>query len=308
MEPPGKEQAVVSALLRQLRPHQWAKNGLLALPALAGHLPWTPTLAWRLALGFLAFSSLASAVYIINDLVDLEADRSHPSKRRRPLAAGEVSPGQGLATAAVCVLVAAGLALVLPVRFAVWLGVYALVTGAYSAWLKRRLLVDVVALASLYTCRIIAGAALAGIGLTRWFLAFSVFVFFSLALAKRVIELHHAGESAGRSTFGRRYDARDMPVLTALGAATSVAASLVYCLYISSDEMAAIYQSPDVLWAGLPLILYWLARVWILAHRGALDDDPVVFALRDRTSYLVAVAFLGTTWLATQPLLARLFS
>jgi 4-hydroxybenzoate polyprenyltransferase len=289
----------VSPILRQLRPHQWVKNGLLVLPALAGHLPWTLQLGLRLLLGFTAFSALASAVYVINDLLDLESDRAHPTKRLRPLAAGELSRRQAMSAAVICLAGTLALLPFLPVRFALWLGVYALLAALYNGVLKHRLLIDVVVLASLYTCRIIAGAAVTEIRLTRWFLAFSVFVFFSLALAKRVIELRHLTADDVGGAFGRRYLATDVPVLTALGAATTAAAALVYCLYINSAQTAAIYRSPDALWAGLPLILYWLARIWILAHRGVLHDDPVVFALRDRTSYLVAIAFLVTVWLAT---------
>ncbi len=293
---------MIPPILRQLRPHQWVKNGLLALPALAGHLPWTPGLARRLLLGFIAFSALASAVYVFNDILDLEADRAHPSKRRRPLAAGEISRGQAVAAAIACLAVAFALVLVLPRRFGVWLGVYAVLTTMYNLLLKQRLLVDVVTPASLYTCRIIAGAAVVDIQPTRWFLAFSIFVFFSLALVKRVIELKHATAQDGVVTFGRRYSAQDVPVLIGLGTSATAAATLVYCLYISSEQTASFYQSPEALWAGLPLVLYWQARIWILAQRGVLHDDPVVFALRDRTSYIVAAAFLLIVWLATQPL------
>lgn len=293
---------MIPPILRQLRPHQWVKNGLLALPALAGHLSWTPELARRLALGFIAFSALASAVYVSNDILDLETDRAHPSKRRRPLAAGEISRAQAIVAAIACLAVALALAFVLPRRFGLWLGVYAILTTMYNLLLKQRLLVDVVALASLYTCRIIAGAAVVDIQPTRWFLAFSIFVFFSLALVKRVIELKHATTQEVGVTFGRRYSVQDVPVLIGLGTSATAAATLVYCLYISSEQTASFYQSPEALWAGLPLVLYWQARIWILAQRGVLHDDPVVFALRDRTSYIVAAAFLLIVWLATRPL------
>jgi 4-hydroxybenzoate polyprenyltransferase len=293
---------VIPPILRQLRPHQWVKNGLLALPALAGHLPWTPELGVRLLLAFTAFSALASAVYVFNDILDLETDRAHPSKRRRPLAAGEVTRGQAIAAGIICLAVAVALLPMLPRRFGVWLGVYAALTTLYNVLLQQRLLVDVVALASLYTCRIIAGAAAVDVQPTRWFLAFSVFVFFSLALVKRVIELKHATAEESRVTFGRRYSVQDVPVLIGLGTSATAAATLVYCLYISSEQTASYYRSPEALWAGLPLVLYWQARIWILAQRGVLHDDPVVFALRDRTSYIVAAAFLLIVWLATQPL------
>ncbi len=287
-------------LLKLLRPHQWAKNALLALPALAGHLALTPALLVALGLGFLAFSAVASATYVLNDLVDLETDRRHRSKQHRPLAAGHVSVPAAVGMALAVLAIGIASAWQLPASFQWTLAAYTVATLAYSFDLKRRLLLDVVALSLLYTIRVIAGATLVSVHLTRWFLAFSIFVFFSLALAKRVVELR-AHRNEGKAKSGRGYQNSDVEALQALGAGAVMAASLVYCLYITSEDVARTYRAPDLLWGGLPLLLYWQARIWVLAARDTLHDDPVVFALRDRVSYLVAAGMGLVVWLATAP-------
>lgn len=285
-------------LARALRPHQWAKNALLVLPALAAHVPWTGALLLHLLTGFLAFSALASAVYLVNDLADLPHDRAHPTKRRRPLAAGELSIPLAVLAAGALTLVALALAVRLPAPFQAVLAVYLTLTTAYSFSLKRQPLVDVFLLATLYTVRVVAGAALAAVPLSRWFLAFSIFFFLALALAKRAVELRGAGAGGPTQPTGRGYSAADLPVLTSLGTAAAGASSLVYCLYITSGHVELLYDAPDALWVGLPILLYWQARVWLLAGRDSMHEDPVVFALRDRCSHFLLGAFLLILWWA----------
>ena len=294
---PADQPSVLRSWIRQLRPHQWTKNLLLFLPALAAHVSWTPVLVLQCLAGMAAFSALASAVYIVNDLVDLPYDRAHPTKRERPIAAGHLSIRSAAATALGLLAVAAALAWKLPPGFRLVLLAYLLVTTAYSVTLKRRAIVDVIALATLYTTRIVAGAMLAGVPLSRWFLAFSIFLFFSLSLVKRVTELLKSGD-AEELVGGRGYVAADLPVLIALGGNATAATSLVYCLYITGDAVTRLYTHPDVLWLGLPLLLYWQARIWLITVRKRMHDDPVAFALRDRTSYLVVLAFLLCVFLA----------
>ena len=286
------------AWLRALRPHQWAKNALLFLPALAAHLPWTPTLAGRLLLGFLAFSAVASTVYLLNDLVDLPHDRRHPTKRHRPLAAGDISVPTALLGLAGLAATGILLAWRLPPMFRGLLAIYAILSTGYSLGLKQRTLVDVMTLTTLYTLRLMAGGVLASVVLSQWFLAFSVFFFFSLALLKRVVELRAAPASDAGPISGRPYGANDVPTLTAFGAAASAASSLVYCLYITSESVGRLYSRPHLLWLGFLLVIYWQARVWLFAGRGAMHEDPIVFALRDRISHLVLVAFLLTALVA----------
>ncbi len=286
------------SLLRLTRPHQWLKNVLLVLPALAGHQQIRSELLDRVALGFVAFSCLASVTYIYNDFRDIARDRLHPTKRRRPLAAGEVGPAGAIVLTLLLGTAAVAAAWSLPTRFTLLLCLYAATSLLYSSVLKRRLLVDVVTLSALYTLRVLAGAALVGIPLSAWFLPFSVFLFLSLALAKRVTELVHTAGDATVKLNGRAYMAVDVQVLTSLGIAASASSSLVYCLYVTSQDVLRLYHTPDLLWIGLPLFIYWQARIWIFAVRGTLADDPVVFALRDRVSFLVTGAFLLTVWLA----------
>lgn len=284
--------------LRALRLHQWAKNLLLFLPAIAAHLRPTPEVVLALATGFAAFSATASALYLVNDLADLPHDRRHPEKRRRPLAAGEISIPAALAAACGLLLAAGALAWSLPPAFQACLAAYAALTVAYSFLLKSRPVADVIALATLYTVRIVAGAALVAVPLSQWFLAFSVFFFLSLAVLKRVVELRGSGDADG-SLPGRSYVAEDRAVLTGLGAGSAAASALVYCLYITGTEVTRLYDRPELLWIGLPILLYWQARMWLLAGRGRVHDDPVVFALRDRVSYISLAGFLVAVWLAS---------
>lgn len=290
---------MATALVRTLRPHQWAKNLLLLLPALAAHVPWDGPRVMTMLMGLAAFSALASAVYVANDLVDLPHDREHPTKRFRPIAAGDLPREAAVAAALLLVGLSLGLATQLPWRFQIVLGAYLVLTTAYSFVLKRRAMMDVIVLASLYATRIVAGAVLMDVPLSRWFLAFSVFFFFSLALVKRLTELLSRPPQGAEHLAGRGYRATDVPVLLSLGSAAVGASSLVYCLYITGDEVNALYGEPDLLWLGLPIVLYWQARVWMLANRQAIDEDPVAFALRDRMSYLLGLAFMAIVWVAS---------
>lgn len=303
----------VLSWLKALRPHQWTKNLLLLLPVLAAPMTWTADLVLRLVGGLAAFCLVASALYLLNDLADLPHDRRHPDRRSRPLAAGGLSIPAALATIVLFVGAAAALALSLPAEFARLLAAYAVLNVSYSVWLKRRLIVDVVLLAGLYTIRIVAGAALAEIPLTGWFLAFSVFLFLSLGVLKRCSALVATeGEDAATRTAeedpgaswrrsltlpGRAYLMTDLPMLRSAGLGSGLVAGLVYCLYIAGP-VSSVYGHPQLLWVGLPLYLYWIVRIWVLAGRNAVREDPVLFVLRDRPSYLVALSFLFVVYLA----------
>ncbi len=285
--------------LRAVRVHQWTKNTLIFVPTLAAHLALDGPLLLSLLTAFISFCLLASAMYLLNDLADLEHDSTHPLKRERPLASGLISPRSGLAVAVASSVVSLVLALRLPPTFLGAWGAYLGLTGLYSLGLKRIVMLDVVVLAGLYTLRVVAGAAAVSVSLSPWFLAFSVFLFASLALLKRMVETQGVTERDEPRLPGRGWLASDAPVLLAYGAASSVAAALVYCLYITGEEVLRLYSRPDVLWLGLPLILYWLGRVWLLAARGAVLEDPLLFALRDRVSYLSLVVGACIVWAAT---------
>ena len=284
------------ALASAVRPHQWAKNALLFLPVLAAHKGGSDVFV-PLAKGVVAFCLTASAVYLCNDIIDLPKDRVHPRKRLRALASGALSVRVAAIAAVILLAVAVVLSASLPPAFWGTLGFYVAVSMAYSLDLRRRPVVDVITLATLYAVRVVAGAALVAVPLSRWFVALAVFLFLSLALVKRVVELQDVEGDVTRA--GRGYRPSDVPVLIAIGSASTVASMLVYCLYITGEDVLQLYRRPDVLWFGLPLLLYWQTRIWLFTTRRAMHHDPVVFALRDRVSYVIAVAFLGMVLVAT---------
>ena len=276
-----------SDYLKALRIHQWAKNVLVFVPLLGAHRMGEPDLLANAVIAFFAFCLCASSVYLLNDLLDLPADRAHPNKRQRPFAAGTVPLVHGVILVPVLLLTSFVLALSLPPLFILVLGLYYLGTLSYSLWLKRVVLVDVLLLAGLYTLRVLAGAAAVEIATSFWLLAFSVFLFLSLALAKRHAELKVLLLHGSGKTQGRGYQASDLEALLSLGTASGYMAVLVLALYINSDEIQVLYPRPEVIWLLCPLLLYWISRVWLGAHRGKLHDDPVVFAMKDKVSRLV---------------------
>lgn len=280
------------AALKSIRVHQWAKNVLIAVPLALNHDILRLEAIVATVMAFFAFSFLASAVYVINDLSDLANDRRHPKKRNRPLASGQMSVPMGAAIAACLVFASLGLASMLPLEFAGVLGFYALVTTAYTFVLKRKLLVDVFTLAGLYTVRIIAGAAATGAGLSFWLLAFSIFFFLSLALVKRYVELDEFEGKAGNAVPGRGYSSVDFDMVGQAGISSAFTSALVLALYIHSKEMEEMYSLPWALWPLCPLVLYMLLRIWMLARRRMLHEDPVVFIMRDWRS-LVTMAIGG---------------
>jgi 4-hydroxybenzoate polyprenyltransferase len=275
-------------VIRGLRVRQWAKNLLLFVPLFTSHKIFSDASAALAAgIAFLAFSLCASSVYLLNDLLDLEHDRKHPTKRYRPLAAGLMSIREaGVWSAGL--LVGAGLAASqLPRAFSVILGIYFLTTLAYSMALKQRPVLDVLCLAGLYTLRIGAGAAAIRVPVSRWLLAFSIFLFLSLALVKRISELRLTGGAEGGRLHGRGYSGSDLDLLSGMGAAGAYTAVLTLALYVTSPEVSRLYARPDLLWAICPCFLYWLTRILLLARRGEMSDDPVVFAVKDPASYAV---------------------
>ncbi|HWS53987.1 MAG TPA: UbiA family prenyltransferase [Pyrinomonadaceae bacterium] len=285
-------------LLRALRAHQWVKNLLVFAPLLLAHRVFEAEPLLRCAGAFAAWSLCASGGYLFNDLLDAEADRRHPYKMRRPLAAGAL--GRGAAAWAALALVAAGLApavLWLPARFGLMLGLYLALTVAYTALLKRLVIVDVLVLAGLYTLRVLAGGFAAGVEVSPWLLAFSMFLFLSLAFVKRYTELRAAN---GASPARRGYTAEDTELLKSFGTTAGYLSVLVLALYINqSREVTHLYRRPEALWLIGPCLLYWVTRVWLLARRGRLHDDPVVFTVKDPASYAVGAVIVLLAIVAT---------
>jgi 4-hydroxybenzoate polyprenyltransferase len=302
----------LTSWLRAVRLHQWAKNTLIFVPMLLAH-------AWKLGTitaaltAFFSFGMCASATYIINDLLDIETDRRHPRKRRRPFAAGDLSAVAGVA-AVVLLLTASftlaiaqphivddmpgGIWLKVPRQFLFWLGLYTITTLSYSLYLKRQLLLDVFVLSGLYTLRILAGSAATGVAVTAWLAGFSVFFFLSLAFVKRFSELEALRERGTEVSNGRGYLIGDLEQLRALGTGSAFAAVVVMTLYINDPGNSALYHHVGRLWLVVPVLLLWLSQIWMLASRGEMHDDPVVFALTDRRSLLLGVLMAAVIWWA----------
>lgn len=278
-------------LIKAIRPYQWVKNLLLFVPILMSHQVRDREKLLFVVIGFAAFCLCASASYVFNDLWDREHDRHHPVKRNRPFAAGRLSATTGVVLA--LVLFAGGLVpsfVLLPPGFVVMLVLYVVLTTLYSFWLKRKLLLDVFFLAGLYTQRVLAGGQAAQVEVSKWLLAFSIFFFLSLAFAKRYAELLRLqDEKSGQQIRGRAYRVEDLDVMAATGPASGYLSVLVLALYVNqSDLVQQLYKSPSLLWLLCPVMLYWITRVWFLARRQILKEDPILFALKDRMSLITA--------------------
>ncbi|MBN9070859.1 MAG: UbiA family prenyltransferase [Rhizobiales bacterium] len=288
-------------LLKMLRVHQWTKNVLVAVPMVLSYEYTDPRMLLACLLAFVSFSTAASAVYIVNDFFDLGLDRKHATKRNRPFASGLLSMKFGLG-AAVCLLAASiATALLLPVHFMIALAAYLVATTAYSLSVKRMLLLDVLTLAGLYTMRIIAGAAATDIEISFWLLAFSIFFFLSLALVKRYVELRTTTLDPKQRIAGRGYRTEDEEIVAQAGMAAAFSSTLVLALYIDSEAVRTQYAHPFLIWPLAPIILYLTMRIWILARRDEMNDDPIVFIIRDWRSQLMMVLGAALLVLAVIP-------
>lgn len=286
---------------RALRLHQWLKNILLFIPLFAAHRFTDGSLFIDSLLAFFLFSVCASSVYLLNDLLDLRDDRLHPGKWHRPFAAGRLPLKSGLIVSPLLLVTAfSGALSFLPHQFAEVLAMYYVLTLAYSLRLKRYLIIDVIVLASLYSLRIVAGAAAVQLPLSFWMIGFSMFLFFSLALVKRYAELHQTKEhSIVAKINGRGYAPDDLTMISLFGITAGYMAVLILVLYINDIHAATLYQHPRIIWLACPLLLIWLSRVWMLTHRGRMNEDPILFAVRDRASLVIGVLFFLVFWAAT---------
>ncbi len=271
--------------VKALRPHQWVKNLLVFVPLFLAHQTDQLSKAGLACVAFAAFCCCASAIYVLNDLLDIESDRRHATKCRRPFAAGQLSLAAGLALAPALGLLGLGIAAhFVSTRFCGLLAVYVLLTTAYSLFLKKQAVLDVLLLAGLYTFRILAGAVAVNVQLSPWLTAFSMFFFFSLALGKRYVELSRREGADNEELPGRGYRKEDLSLLESVGPTSGYMAVLVFCLYIESAGVKSMYGRPWLLWLACPMLLYWITRFWLLARRRQIADDPVVFALKDWAS------------------------
>lgn len=274
----------LKVVLKALRVHQWAKNALIFVPVAAAHQLGDATVLGQALMAFVAFSLCASSVYLLNDMLDLAADRQHHSKCNRPFAAGTLSLLFGLLAAPLLLVAAVLIALLLPAKFLLVLAAYYVVTLAYSFSLKRMVMIDVLTLAGLYTVRIVAGAAATNIALSFWLLMFAIFIFLSLAIVKRYAELHVMKQQGKLKAKGRGYQVEDLSLLQSLGGASGYLSILVLALYLNTPDIARMYHHPKMVWLLVPIMLYWISRIWMQTHRGNMHDDPLVYALKDRVS------------------------
>jgi 4-hydroxybenzoate polyprenyltransferase len=280
---------LLRTLRKALRLHQWAKNALIFLPLVLAH-----TLAGSRVLSavvaFFCFSLCASATYILNDLLDIEADRRHPRKRYRPFASGDMAAKSGVLIAGGFLLLSLAAAFTLPSGFLAYLVLYLVTTLSYSFYFKRIVLIDVMLLSGLYTIRLLAGSEAESVMISPWLAGFSIFLFLSLAMVKRFSEMQNLRTAGNAPSNGRGYLTSDIEQLRAFGTSAAYAAVVVFSFYISSLSGLKLYQHPQRLWLITPLMIFWLSRVWLLASRGELDEDPVIFAVTDKLSLLIGVA------------------
>jgi len=290
------------SLVKALRVHQWIKNVLVFVPLLMAHKIFDTTSLIRAAYALAAWCLCASGIYLLNDVFDLKTDRLHPRKKLRPLAAGRITSASVWTLAPLLMLAGLAIAfLLLPEPFGLAIVIYLVLTTAYSVYLKRLLMVDVLVLAGLYTLRVLSGGYATGIPVSPWLLAFSMFLFLSLAFVKRYTELRSFAPDGAPPASRRNYTSEDTELLKNFGTVSGYLSVLVLVLYINSKEVVSLYRQPTILWLVGPCLLYWITRVWLLAHRGKMHDDPIVFTVKDPASYVVgamvvAVVVAATLW------------
>ena len=296
----SKPPCTLPVLLKALRVHQWLKNLLLFAPIILAHQWFNLEALKATVLAAVSFSLCASGVYLMNDLLDLEADRLHPRKRKRPCAAGLMPLELAMLLTPVLFVAAFAIAVAVNFSFTAVLAIYLFLTSAYSFRLKAVALIDIILLAILYTMRIVAGGVASGVHLSQWLLGLSMFLFLSLACVKRFSELLVLQQRNESKTWGRGYSVVDLEQVSAFGSSSAYISVLVLALYVSSREISALYSTPEVVYLACPLLIYWVSRIWLLARRGLVHDDPLVFALRDKVTYVVAalgfLIFFAAKW------------
>jgi 4-hydroxybenzoate polyprenyltransferase len=276
------------AAVHAIRVHQWVKNLLLFVPVILDHKLFHGETMGKAGIGFAAFCCAASGGYILNDLLDLEADRRHATKRHRPFASGALPPALGVALIPILIIVAIWVSWVfLPPQFVAALVLYLVLTTAYSIYLKRIAVLDVLLLAGLYTLRVLAGVAAAHVRFSTWLLAFSMFLFLSLAFLKRYAEISGLEPDAADQVRRRGYLRGDREWLGSMGSSSGYLSVLVLALYINSEQVVALYRTPLLLWLVCPLLLLWIGRMWLMAYRGQIHEDPIVATVRDPLSYVL---------------------
>lgn len=285
----GENDFSLKKFFKMIRTYQWVKNFLIFLPLILAHKFLDVNLLLKALVAFFSFSFLASSVYIINDIMDVESDRIHPSKKNRPIASGAVKISSALKVAFILMPLSFVISIFLGKEFLFVLLTYFITTSCYSFYLKKIMLVDILILSLLYTVRMFAGGVALNIYLSPWLFMFSMFFFFSLACAKRYSELYAVRNNLQDEIKGRGYQAQDLEQIQIFGSSSGYIAILIFALYIQSDISMKLYKTPSFFWALCPIMLYWISRVWLLSHRGQMTQDPIIFALKDKVSYVVLI-------------------
>jgi 4-hydroxybenzoate polyprenyltransferase len=273
--------------VKTIRAYQWLKNLLIFVPLITSHSFYSPAMIFMVIASFFAFSFTASAGYVINDLLDLNSDRSHPRKRFRSFASGELSISSGIILAFILLTGGLTIASQLNLGFFIILLGYFIVSISYSLFFKRIALYDVFILAFLYSTRIIAGGQATQIPISFWLITFSTFMFLSLAFVKRCSELMKADGKNGLQDRGREYTKEDLNLLQTMGIVSGFLSVVVFSLYINSPEVRILYSNPKILWTVSFLLLFWISRIWMITNRGKMTDDPIIFAIKDAGSYFI---------------------
>lgn len=289
---------MLKILIKAIRIHQWTKNLLLFLPLILSHRVGEIDSLLVCLGGFVAFSFSASSIYIINDIVDVESDRQDPVKSKRPFASGRLSSFTGYLLAASLLVVSMIISYTINQKFLTAVIIYSILSVSYSTLFKKIFILDVILLSAFYTLRIIAGSLAINTEITNWLLAFSLFVFLSLALIKRYSELQSSIAVARERIPGRNYEALDLPLVSMFGAGSGLMSVLVLLLYINDPLVTEKYHTPNWLWGVAVLMLYWIIRIWFLANRGLVQSDPIMFAVKDWPTYVMALFSLGFIYLA----------
>lgn len=284
-----------ASIWKSLRPVHWVKNLLVFVPIVMAHdVNQLPRLL-HVLVAFVSFSLCASGIYILNDLFDLEADRLHPEKKSRPFASGNVPVWVGLSLSPLLFLAALAVSAQLrSPRFLEIILVYLVASTIYSTYAKRIPILDVLLLTALYLLRILGGGVAAQVPVSPWLLAFSMFLLLSLAFTKRHAELLNQETNGGSQSFvsKRDYQMQDRGLVQQFGVTSGYLSVLVLALYVNGKEVMTLYRHPQLIWLACPMLLFWISRVWFLANRGRLHEDPVVFAARDPVSYLLGLLLL----------------
>jgi 4-hydroxybenzoate polyprenyltransferase len=285
----GKKHDFLKIMIKEMRVYQWVKNLLIFLPVLLAH-EFSGLLYLHSLIAFISFSFSASAIYIVNDLFDLESDRCHPTKCKRPISNGDMKIFDSFKIILLLIITSLFIAIIfLPLNFVLLLLAYLILTGFYSFKLKKIYILDIITLASLYTLRIGAGSIATNVFISEWLAAFSLFFFVSLAAVKRFTELKNLIQTTEKKVKGRGYQTDDIQIIQTYGVSSGLISVLVLVLYINSPKIIQLYSIPALLYLIIPLFLYWILRVWFLAHRGELNEDPILFAVTDKTSYIIGV-------------------